>query len=127
MLGTGGAALAAIAPVAATKSSSGSGYSSLVFVALLIGVFYFMIIRPQRNRMKKAQETQSQLVAGVEVQTTFGLYATVTAVEDDAVVLEVAPGVHSRYAPQVVARVLTPEVEDDDEQPTDVPAEPSGA
>ena len=41
--------------------------------------------------------------------TTSGLFATVSSVEDDAVVLEVAPGVHSRYAKQAVLRVINPE------------------
>jgi preprotein translocase subunit YajC len=43
--------------------------------------------------------------------TTSGLYGTVSAVEDDVVVLEVAPGVTNRYAKQAIMRVLTPDQE----------------
>jgi preprotein translocase subunit YajC len=45
--------------------------------------------------------------------TTAGLYATISAVEDEVVVLEVAPGVTCRYAKPAVARILTPPGADD--------------
>ena len=52
---------------------------------------------------------------GVEVMTTAGLFATVHAVTDDEVQLEVAPGVVQRYAKGAVLRIVTPP-EDDDAQ-----------
>lgn len=73
---------------------------------LLAAVFYLLILRPQRVRQRQLLATQSALSPGVRVMTTAGLYATVTAVEDDAVLLEVAPGVVCRYAKPAVARVL---------------------
>ena len=51
---------------------------------------------------------QSQLAAGDEVQTVGGLYATVTAVDDESVTVEAAPGVHLRYARGAIARVTKP-------------------
>lgn len=104
---------------ATTNKSSGGSPLSFLFPLLLVGAFYFLLIRPQRNRAKQSQQMRQELAPGVEVLTTFGLYATVIAVEDSAVVLEVAPGVHSRYSPQVVSKVLTPA-----EPAPDAPAEP---
>ena len=80
---------------------------SLLPFILLALVFYLLILRPQRVRQRQLQETQSALSPGVQVLTSSGLYATVTTVEDDAVLLEVAPGVVCRYAKAAVARVLS--------------------
>ena len=95
---------------------SGGGGSSLTPLLLLVvlGLFtYFVLIRPQRNRMRQLQQTQSTLTPGVEVMTTAGLYATVVDLDDETVTLETAPGVHNRYARAAVARILTPAADDD--------------
>jgi preprotein translocase subunit YajC len=76
---------------------------------LILAAFYLLIIRPARNRQRAAMQLQSELGPGQQVMTTSGLFATVSAVEDDAVVLEVAPGVTMRFAKAAVARILPPE------------------
>lgn len=80
--------------------------AQLLPLIILVALFWFLVIRPARNRQREAQQTQSSLRTGQHVMTTAGLYATVSAVEDDAVVLEVAPGVTSRYAKAAVAKIL---------------------
>lgn len=75
-------------------------------IALLFGVMYFMMIRPQQKRRREAERMQSALGPGDEVVTIGGLYGTVVTVEDDTVTLEVAPGVHNRYARPAIARVM---------------------
>jgi preprotein translocase subunit YajC len=76
---------------------------------LILAAFYLLIIRPARNRQRAAMSMQSQLAPGLEVMTGSGVFATVAAVEDDVVVLEVSPGVKMRFAKAAVARILTPE------------------
>jgi preprotein translocase subunit YajC len=83
----------------------------LIWLLLLAVTFYFLLIRPARTRQRQALEVQRSLRPGQEVVTTAGLYATVTGVEDEVVLLEVAPGVVCRYAKGAVARVLTPQPE----------------
>jgi preprotein translocase subunit YajC len=80
---------------------------SLFPLILIVLVFYLLIIRPARNRQRQATQTQSSLRPGQEVMTTAGLFATVSSVQDDAVVLEVAPGVMCRYAKAAIGRILT--------------------
>lgn len=94
-------------------AASGSGGSAglLIWLVALAAIFYLLILRPSRRRQQQAQQVQSNLVPGAEVVTTSGLYGTVSAVEDDVVVLEVAPGVTNRYAKQAIMRVLTPDQE----------------
>jgi len=49
---------------------------------LIFGVFYFLLIMPQRKRQKKLQETISNLKAGDRVVTSGGIVGTITAVRD---------------------------------------------
>jgi preprotein translocase subunit YajC len=94
-----------------TKPTGGAGgYSTLIFLVLIAVVAYFLLIRPQRNRAKQAQQMRSDIEPGVEVLTRHGQHATVTSLNDDGTLtLEIAPGVHSKFVKEAVARVLTPE------------------
>ena len=56
-----------------TDSGAGSGYSSLIFLALLVAMFYFLLIRPQRTRAKKQSEMAASLMVGDRV---LGVVAT---------------------------------------------------
>ena len=89
---------------AATKKSNSSA-SGLIFAVLLVAMVGFLFYS-SRKRKAQAQNMQETLRVGSRVMTTAGLFATVTAVEDDGVVLEIAPGVHCKYARQAVSRVL---------------------
>jgi preprotein translocase subunit YajC len=98
--------LLAALPLAAKSSGGGSG--PLPFL-ILIGIFvvvYLVFLRPASARRRAAVTARSKASVGDLVTTTAGLIATVVAVSDDEVTLEVAPGVHSRYLPQAIVRVL---------------------
>ncbi len=95
------------APLAASKSSSGSPFTLIIILLLIVGIFYFLMIRPQRNRQRQAMQTQSGVVPGQRVRTTAGLYGTVTAVDDGDVVIEVAPGVEVRFLKRAIMDVLS--------------------
>lgn len=103
---------AAISVLAAssTGSKGGSSLTGFLPLILIVVVGYLLLVRPARNRQKRAAENRTALTPGVEVTTTAGLIATVIAVdeEDGTVTLEVAPGVHSRYVKGAIARVNTP-------------------
>jgi preprotein translocase subunit YajC len=86
---------------------------------LVIVVFYFLIIRRTQNQQREVRATQAALAPGQEIMTTAGLFATVSAVEDDVVVLEVSPGVTCRYARGAVARIVTRS--DDPATPSETP------
>jgi preprotein translocase subunit YajC len=94
----------------AADSKSGSGpWGTLVLFALIGLGMYLVFLRPQRSRMKRAQQLQQALVPGQLVMTGGGLFGTVAAVEDDAVLIEIAPGVTTRWARGAIGRVVTPE------------------
>ena len=93
----------------AQNSGGGSTLGILLPLVLIFAIFYFLILRPARNRQRQAVQVQNSVTPGSEVMTTSGLFAKVSSVEDDAVMLEVAPGVYSRYAKQAILRVITPD------------------
>lgn len=91
----------------AAQAQGGGSFTPLLLIVLLFGVMYFMMIRPQQKRRREAQAMQAALGPGDEVVTIGGLHATVVAVDDEVVTVEIAPGVHARYARPAIARVLT--------------------
>ena len=101
-------AVLATGTTTAAKSSSSSWQSFLPLI-LIVVVGYLLLVRPARNRQKRAMENRAAITPGVEVTTTAGMIATVVEVnDDDTVILEIAPGVHSRYVKGAIARVNTP-------------------
>jgi preprotein translocase subunit YajC len=87
----------------------------LIFLAAMAGVFWFLLIRPQRRRQQQHRALVSELSADDEVITVGGVFGTVRSVADDHVVLEVAPGTEIRVAKQAVATVVR---KDEEKAPT---------
>jgi preprotein translocase subunit YajC len=92
---------------------------SLLFFALILVAFYFLIIRPQRARARQAAQLQAGLAPGVEVMTTAGMFGTVAELSDDALVLEVSPGVRVRFAKAAVGRIVSHDEDSHDEDSHD--------
>lgn len=74
------------------QEATGGAWGSLIFLALMIAVFYFLIIRPQRNRTKAQQELSSSLEPGQEIRTIGGIHGRVISIDDDSVVLAIEEG-----------------------------------
>ena len=92
--------------LAASGKSGGSSAYLLIGLVVLFGLLYFVTIRPQRRRQQAAQQTQRNVEPGARVRTTAGLYGTVVAVEDQDVILEVAPGVEARFMRRAIMDVV---------------------
>lgn len=61
--------------------------------ALILAIFYLMVLMPMRKRQKKVQEFQAALKAGDKVVTTGGMHGTITKVSGQVVQLQIAPNV----------------------------------
>lgn len=92
--------------LAASSSSSLGTFLPLIVLALL---FYALVLRPAQRRQRQAAQTSSALEPGLEVVTTSGMLATIHAVTDKHVDLEIAPGVVVRFVKGAIARVVPPE------------------
>jgi preprotein translocase subunit YajC len=114
----GNTTLTALTHVVAAKGGS-NPLMSLLPLILIVVVFYFLLIRPQRKRQQQQVQLQRQLVPGQRVMTTAGMLATVAAVEDDALVLEIAPGVEARFVKQAVSQVLDDSSDEDEDEETE--------
>ena len=99
--------------LAAEGQGAGKYSMLLIMGALFVGV-YFLMIRPQQKRRREVESMQRGMGAGDEVITVGGLYGTVQAIEDDTVLLEVAPGVITRYARAAISKVVTSAQRDDE-------------
>ncbi len=90
----------------AAPSAFGSGLEMLFLFAPLMVVWYFFLIRPQRQQMKKRQETLSNIRRGDQVVLGGGITAKVSKVIDDTELeVEIAEGVKVRALRAYVAEV----------------------
>jgi preprotein translocase subunit YajC len=71
---------------------------SLLPFALMLGIFYFLVLLPIRRRQRKVQEFQTSLKVGDKVITTGGIYGQVTRVSDGSVQLQIADKVRIEVA-----------------------------
>ena len=65
----------------------------LIPFALVLAIFYFVILLPMKNRQKKVEAFLSSLKVGDKVVTTGGLFGSIAKIGDDAVQLQIAPNV----------------------------------
>ena len=84
----------------------------LVIVIALLG-FWAIVMRPARLQQRQTAQLQAELAVGDEVIISAGIFGTVTALEDDKVRLEIAPGTVVTAARQVVVRRVPDAVQTD--------------
>jgi preprotein translocase subunit YajC len=65
----------------------------LIPFALVLAIFYFVILLPMRNRQKKVQEFLKGLKVGDKVVTTGGIFGSIAKLSDDSIQLQIAPNV----------------------------------
>lgn len=79
---------------------------ALILPALLFGIFYFLLIRPQQQKLKAQQALIKKAGAGDRVMLTSGIYGTVTEVVGSAMYLEVADGIELLVAKSFIQDLL---------------------
>ena len=86
----------------------------ILALLLPLGLMWLLLIRPQQRRMRQHQAVIASLSVGDEVITAGGIMGTVTRVDDDAMQLEVAPGVELKVLRAAVSQKVGPPGEYDD-------------
>ncbi len=69
-------------------SGGAGGASMLIWMAVIFGVMYFMMIRPQKKKQKEEQAMRDNLQIGDEVTTIGGIIGTIVTVKDDSIIIE---------------------------------------
>jgi preprotein translocase subunit YajC len=78
--------------------STQSVWVSLIPFALMIGIFYVLVLLPMRRRQRKVQDFQSALKVGDRVITTSGIYGSITKLEERSVQVQIADKVRIEVA-----------------------------
>ncbi len=89
----------------AGEESSQSPFFQFIPLVLILGVFWFLIIRPQQKKKKEHLLMVDSLKKGAKVVTNEGIFGTIIKVGDDRVTLEVASKVQIQFERQQVARM----------------------
>ena len=94
-----------------SQNSGGSALFTFGFMGLIGLAMYFLMIRPQRKRMRAQQEMQAAIGVDDEVITNSGIYGFVTAMDGDVVWLDIAENVEIRIARNALLRRVDPTTE----------------
>jgi preprotein translocase subunit YajC len=88
---------------AAAGAVQPSGLLQLLPFAIILGIFYFLILMPMKKRQRKIQEFQDSLKVGDKVITTSGIYGHVTRLGEKSLQLQIAERVRIEVAKAAVA------------------------
>lgn len=69
----------------------------LVFPLIFLGLMWFLLVRPQQQRVRRQRELVSALEVGDEVVTAGGIVGRIVVLDGDEAHIEVAPGVVLRF------------------------------
>ena len=88
--------------------------TQLLFIALIIGVFYFLVIRPQQKRAKEQRDMVSALQPGDEVVTIGGIFGTVVDV-GERITIRTSGGAELEVAKQALSQLVPTKADADSE------------
>jgi preprotein translocase subunit YajC len=95
------------APAGGSGGAAGMLFGIVPWLAIFV-IFYFLMIRPQQQRVKQHQAAINAVKKGDEVITGGGIRGRVTKVSDDEAEVEIAQGVKIRVVKSTISQVLTP-------------------
>ncbi|NII56505.1 preprotein translocase subunit YajC [Luteibacter sp. SG786] len=96
----------AAAPAAGAAPQGAFGFSPLIMMAVLFGIFYFMMIRPQMKRQKEHRALLAALAKGDEVVMSGGMAGRIEDVGESFVRVEIAPGTVVQVQKGSITQVL---------------------
>lgn len=93
----------------------------LIFIAVMAGLLWLVVIRPQRRRTTEHSAMISTLSVGDEIVTAGGVYGLITAIDDDVLTVEIAPDITVRVARGAITGVMNSEQKDNEAEPPIAP------
>jgi preprotein translocase subunit YajC len=100
-------------PLEDEEQSGGANiFSSLLPFLVIGGIFWVLLIAPERKNRKKQEQMRGDLKKGDEVMTTGGMFGRITAVDEEKVTLQIADGVRVKYLRQAIQGRVGEDLED---------------
>ncbi len=98
LLGASGCYPATTTTTPGTSTSTGfvTYLPLIIILVLLFAMFYFLMVRPMRQREKKHDEMVSSLQVGNRVITAGGIFGEIESIEEDSVVIKIESGAMMR-------------------------------
>ncbi len=94
------------------SATPGGGDSNPIYTiipfALIIFIFYFMIIRPQQKRQKERQQLLESVKKGDKIITIGGVHGTVAGIEEKSILIEISDGVKVKYEKTAISSINRP-------------------
>ena len=75
------------------SESAGGGFSGMIMIIAMIVIFYFFMIRPQSKKQKEIKKAREAMQKGDAVVTAGGIHGKIKELNDNTILMEVAPGV----------------------------------
>ena len=89
-----------------TTSTAGSMWTTLITFGLIILIFYFLIIRPQKKRDKEARDMLAAMKKGDKIVTIGGIRGTVAVVKDNTVIVKVDDNTRIEFSKNAISQIL---------------------
>ncbi len=74
-------------------AQGGGGLSGILMIVAMIVVFYFFMIRPQSKKQKEIKKAREAMAKGDKVVTAGGIHGRIHSIQDNIIMLEIAPNV----------------------------------
>jgi preprotein translocase subunit YajC len=94
----------------------------LIFIGVMVGLLWLLVIRPQRRRSSELTEMIARLSVGDEIVTAGGVYGRIRRMDGDVLAVEIAPEITVRVARGAVTGIIGPE-----ETTTELSGAPTGS
>jgi preprotein translocase subunit YajC len=102
MTQTGISDLGLVLAMSAPAGSDANPWVQLIPFALVLAIFYFLILMPMQRKQKKVQQFLEALKVGDKVVTTSGIYGQITRIGDKSVQIQIADKVRIEVAKAAV-------------------------
>lgn len=100
---------------AATSSMGGLG-GTLIYLVVMIAIFYFLLIRPQKKKEKETRMMLNDMRPGDEIITIGGIMGNIVSIKEDRVVIETgANRTKLTFEKGAIKTVLTVHEDEEDE------------
>jgi preprotein translocase subunit YajC len=101
---------------AAPAGGSGAFIQTMIPFALIIAIFYFLIIRPQNKKQKETQRMLSALKKGDKVVTIGGIHGIIQSVKEHSVIVKVDENTKLEFNRSAISNVESSAKEDKTEK-----------